>query len=94
MDMNQKTEAFRNKLKAEGKTLNADNISSMPKLINIPVKIEVDETGKIIKAVAQSNSDKLAAEAEAVISKWTVSPVTYNGMTRKMRGILTYRKAP
>lgn len=93
MDVNERSEAFRNKLKAEGKTLNAGNLSSMPKIITVPVKVEVDETGRVIKAVAQTDKDKLAEEAEAVVSTWTVSPVLYKGVPTRMRGILNYRKS-
>lgn len=93
MEQNEKAENFRNKLKTEGRTLNTGNISSMPRLIIVPVEIEVDETGKITKAVAKSDNDKLRTEAQATVSKWIVRPFTYNGTTRKMRGILNYRKS-
>jgi tetratricopeptide (TPR) repeat protein len=93
MEVNKKAENFRNNLKAEGKTLNAANISAMPRLITVPVAVEIDETGKITKAVAKIDNDKLRTEAEAVVSKWTVRPFSYNGTTRKMRGVLYYRKS-
>jgi tetratricopeptide (TPR) repeat protein len=92
MEQNEKAENFRNKLKSEGRTLNTANISAMPRLLMIPVEIEIDETGKITKAVAKTNNDKLGTEAEAVVSKWTVRPFSYNGTVRKMRGVLYYRK--
>jgi len=65
----------------------------MQKMKVVPVKVEVDETGKIIKAAAETDNDKLGVEAETVVSKWMVRPFSYNGTTRKMRGILIYRKS-
>jgi len=65
----------------------------MQKIKVVPVKVEVDETGKIIKAAAETDNDKLGVEAETVVSKWMVRPFSYNGTTRKMRGILIYRKS-
>jgi hypothetical protein len=94
MKINQQTADFRNKLKAEGGTLNVGNLSSVPKLTSIPVNIETDETGKIVKAVAQTFDGKYKAEAEATVSKWTISPITYNGKPTRMRGVLIYKKAP
>jgi tetratricopeptide (TPR) repeat protein len=93
MEMNEKAENFRNRLKAEGKTLNTGNITSMPRNSVVPVEIEIDETGKVTKAAAKTDNDKLRAEAESVVSKWSVRPFSYNGTARKMRGILLYRKA-
>ena len=92
-EMNEKAEIFRNKLKAEGKTLNTGDISSMPRAVTVPVKIEIDETGKITKATAVTDDGKLRAEAEATVSKWIVRPFSYDGTSRKMRGILIYRKS-
>lgn len=93
IEQNERAEKYRAKMKAEGRTLNAGDISAMPRLINVPVKIEIDETGKITKALALSGNDQLRAEAESVVSKWTVRPFSYNGVPRKMRGILFYRRA-
>lgn len=92
MEINEKADIFRSKLKAEGRTLNAGNISSMPRSVVVPVKVEIDETGKITRAAAETENDKLKAEAESVVAKWTVRPFSYNGTARKMRGILIYRK--
>ncbi len=69
------------------------NSSAPSKLIRVPVKIEVDENGKITNATAQTGNKKLAAEAEAVVSKWIVRPFLYQGTARKMRGVLIYLKA-
>jgi tetratricopeptide (TPR) repeat protein len=90
MEMNDKAESLRNKLKAEGRILNIGDVSLMPRAIIIPVEVEVDETGKITKAVAKNGSAQLRSEAETIISKWTVRPFSSNGTMRKMRGILNY----
>ncbi len=92
MEQNEKAENFRNKLKSEGRILNTANISAMPRLLMVPVEIEIDETGKITKTVAKTDNDKLGTEAQAAVSKWTVRPFSYNGTARKMRGVLYYRK--
>ena len=70
-----------------------DSYPAMPRMIMVPVKVEIDENGKVIKAVAETNDAGLRAKAEAEVSKWTVRPFSYNGTTRKMRGILSYREA-
>ena len=93
MQANEKAENYRMKLKAEGKTPSAADTASMRRMIIVPVKVEVDETGKITRAAAETDNDKLRAEAETVVAKWTVRPFSYNGTTRKMRGILIYRKS-
>ena len=62
-------------------------------IITVPVAVEVDETGKIVKTVAKTTDEKLKAEAEAAVAKWNVRPFSYNGTSRKMRGTLIYRKA-
>lgn len=92
MEFNQKAETFRNKLKAEGKTLDDSNRAGMPRMIFVFVRVEVDETGKVTKAEAVHDNDRYRDEAEATVSKWTVRPFSYNGTAGKMRGILTYRK--
>ncbi|CAN5722953.1 hypothetical protein BH24ACI2_BH24ACI2_11920 [soil metagenome] len=84
------TEGFRNKLKAEGRTLNRNNIDSSPKSIRVPVKVVIDENGKVIEAIADSKDERLRVRAEQEVSKWSVRPFSYNGVTRKMRGYLTY----
>jgi hypothetical protein len=89
---NKESEELRNKLKAEGKTLDRNNISAMPRMIIVPVRVEVDETGKITQAAAQTNDPALRVKAESEIAKWSVRPFSYNGTTRKMRGILSYRE--
>lgn len=78
---------------AQGRVLNEGNLSQMPGLISVPVNVEIDETGKIIKATADTTDGKLRTEAETTVSKWTVRPFSYNGQARKMRGVLIYRKA-
>jgi len=93
MEQNERAETFRNRLRAENRTLNSNNISQLSQMINVPVLVEVDETGKIVKTAAKTNDDKLKNEAEAVVAKWTVRPFSYNGTARKMRGTLIYRKS-
>lgn len=66
------------------------NPAVRPKLTSVPVKVVVDETGKITEAVAETDNKKLKARAEQEISKWTVRPFSYGGTTRKLRGQLTY----
>jgi tetratricopeptide (TPR) repeat protein len=90
MEHNEKAELFRSRLKAQSGTLSLNN---MPRLIRIPVSVEVDETGKILKAAAKTNDDKLKNEAESVVAKWTVRPFSYNGTARKLRGTLIYFKS-
>ena len=67
--------------------------SNRPRMISVPVGIEVDETGKIVKTAAKTNDAKLKNEAESVVSKWTVRPFSFNGEVTKMRGFLIYRKS-
>ncbi|HRH45890.1 MAG TPA: tetratricopeptide repeat protein [Pyrinomonadaceae bacterium] len=83
---------FRAMLKAQGRTLNSNNISQVSKLLRVLVNVVVDEEGKVIEAVADSQikDKKLAKRAENEVSKWFVRPFSYNGMTRKMRGELYY----
>lgn len=62
-------------------------------IVTVPVAVEIDETGKVVKTAAKTTDEKLKAEAETEVAKWTVRPFNYNGTSRKMRGILIYRKA-
>lgn len=88
---NKESEDFRNRVKLEGRTPTNDR-SGMPRMVFVPVKVEVDENGKISKAVADTNDKDLRAKAEAEVLKWTVRPFSYDGTARKMRGIMTYRE--
>jgi tetratricopeptide (TPR) repeat protein len=73
-----------------GRAVSRSDIESMPKLERVPVRVTVDETGKILEAVAETNNSKLREKAEREISKWTVRPFSYNGAARKLRGYLFY----
>jgi len=56
----------------------------------IPVKVTVDENGKVIEAIAETKNENLREKAEREILSWTVRPFSYNGTARKMRGYLVY----
>ncbi len=60
------------------------------KFVRIPIKVVVDENGKIIEAVAESDDEKVRRQAENEISKWSVRPFSYQSTAHKMRGYLTY----
>lgn len=83
---------FRAMLKAQNRTLNSNNISQVSKLQRVLVNVEVDEEGKVTKAIADNDTKdkKLAQRAEKEVSKWFVRPFFYNGIKRKMRGELFY----
>lgn len=83
---------FRAMLKAQGRTLNSNNISQVSKLLRVLVNVVVDEDGKVIETVADTKikDKKLAKRAEAEVSKWFVRPFFYNGVKRKMQGELYY----
>lgn len=81
---------FQKRLKLLGTTLNRSNIDSMPRFTRVPVKVTVDETGRIIEAVAEHKNENMRRKAEQEVSKWTVRPFVYNGATRKLRGYLYY----
>lgn len=66
------------------------NLTSRPKIIRVPVKVVIDENGKVIEAIAESDDEKLRARAEQEVVKWSVRPFSYQGNTQKMRGYLTY----
>lgn len=66
------------------------NSASRSKIIRVPVKVVVDENGKVIEATADSKDEKLRARAEREIAKWSVRPFSYQGAAQKMRGYLTY----
>lgn len=66
------------------------NVASRPKIIRVPVKVVVDENGKVIETTADSKDEKLRARAEQEIAKWSVRPFSYQGTAQKMRGYLTY----
>lgn len=83
-------ESFKSRLKLQGKTLNRSAAESAPRVLRVPVRVVVDEDGKIIEAVADEKDEKLRARAVQQVSKWIVRPLSYNGAARKMRGTLTY----
>ena len=83
---------FKQRLKLQGKTVNRSNMELSPKLVRVQVKVVVDENGKVIEAVADDKDKKLRARAEQEVSKWFVRPFSYNGVTHKMRGVLTYQE--
>ena len=87
---NEEMRKLRERLKAEGRIISRSDIDSMPKLERIPVRVTVDETGKILEAVAETSNSKRREKAEREISKWTVRPFSYNGATRKLRGYLSF----
>jgi tetratricopeptide (TPR) repeat protein len=87
---NKLMEILRAKRTAEGYQPNQGLYNEVPRIIGIPVKVEVDENGKVTKAVAETKDANLKAKAEAEVSKWTVRPFSDNGTKRKMRGILSY----
>lgn len=89
MEQNERSQAYRTLRRAQLGV----NASQFPEVVSVPVAIEVDETGKIVKAAAKTTDNKLKAEAETTVAKWTVRAFNYNGATRKMRGTLFYRKA-
>lgn len=61
-----------------------------PRVTYTPVYVTVDESGKVIEAVADSKDADLRDRAEQEVSKWAVRPFVYNGSAKKLRGILTY----
>jgi tetratricopeptide (TPR) repeat protein len=83
---------YKRELVAERSPSKPDSYPAPPRMIIVPVKVEIDENGKVIKAVAETNDAGLRAKAETEVSKWSVRPFSYNGTTRKMRGILSYRE--
>ncbi len=87
---NEEMRKLRERLKAEGRTISRSDIDAMPKLERITVRVTVDETGKILEAVAETNDSKRREKAEREISKWTVRPFSHNGAARKLRGYLFY----
>ncbi len=87
---NEEMRKLRERLKAENKIISRSDIESMLKLEQIPVRVTVDETGKIVEAVAETSDSKRREKAEREITKWTVRPFSYNGAARKLRGYLIY----
>ncbi len=70
--------------------LPARNINPSVKVVRVPVKVVIDENGKVIEATADDKDKKLSLKAEQEVSKWVVRPFSYNGKTYKLRGTLTY----
>ncbi len=66
------------------------NSVSKTNTIRVPVKVVVDENGKVVEATADSKDEKLRARAEQEVAKWSVRPFSYQGAAQKMRGYLTY----
>ena len=72
-------------------TLSQNQIETMaPRASNVVVRVTVDETGKIVEAVADTKDGELGEKAVREVSKWTVRPFAYNGSARKIRGHLSY----
>lgn len=72
------------------RNLSGTNIQTRPQLIRIPVKVIIDENGKVIEATVENKDEKLRARAEQEVTKWSVRPFSYQGNTYKMHGYLTY----
>lgn len=90
---NNERRQIRERVQAEGRRLNRNDIEAMQNLRRVYVKVTIDETGKIVEAVADTNKKKVREKAEQEVSKWTVRPFSHNGTTRKMRGYLFYTEA-
>lgn len=72
--------------------LAAGNSMRRQRTIVVPVRVTVDETGKIMEATAENDDSGLRKRAEQEIMKWNVRPYSYNGVNRKLRGYLNYRE--
>lgn len=72
--------------------LAAGNSMRRQRTIVVPVRVTVDETGKIEEAKAENEDSGLRKRAEQEIMKWNVRPYSYNGVNRRLRGYLSYRE--
>jgi tetratricopeptide (TPR) repeat protein len=88
-EQNERAQTYRN---IRGTSQTGSYSRQLLGIITVPVAVEIDEQGKVVKASAKTTDEKLKAEAEAAVAKWTVRPFSYNGTSRKMRGTLVYRK--
>src|SRR5215213_2547104 len=85
----------------EGGALDSKAIS-MPKAVmseeakrlklsgRVTVKVIVDESGKVVSAVAQNGPAALREAAESAARQATFAPVTQDGITVRVTGTLTY----
>jgi len=56
----------------------------------VTVKVIVDESGKVVSAVAQNGPAALREAAESAARQATFAPVTQDGITVRVTGTLTY----
>jgi len=52
----------------------------------IPVKVLVDENGKVLEAEALASDTEIKAEAEKIVKVWTFRPYAENGKSSKLKG--------
>jgi hypothetical protein len=62
-----------------------DNYREM-KLITIPVRVLVDEKGKVVEMEALTKNKDLKTTAEKVVKDWTFRPFILNGQAQKISG--------
>lgn len=67
-----------------GKTLYDRNVTTS--IATIPVRVSVDETGKVIEAEALSGEKDLQNDAEDAVREWKFRPVIMAGKARPVRG--------
>jgi hypothetical protein len=58
------------------------------------VNIVIDETGKVIEAVANFDDEKWKSQFEQSVRQITFRPFVYKGTAQKMRGWVFYSQLP
>lgn len=62
-----------------------DNALSV-KVVNVPVRVVVDETGRVVEAEALVPSKELKNDAETAVKAWKFRPLVIAGQPRKIKG--------
>lgn len=60
----------------------------------IPVRVVIDENGKITEAIADVDDEKLKARIEQSIREISFRPFVYKGAPQKMRGVVSFSQLP
>ncbi|NNE65552.1 MAG: tetratricopeptide repeat protein [Pyrinomonadaceae bacterium] len=62
------------------------------KMKRIPIRVVIDEDGRVSEAVSEAKDEALSPEAVREVRKWDFRPVEVNGVKHKMRGIVVFTK--
>lgn len=80
-------------VRTKAKYAESSSTARLPRVVGVVVRVTVDENGKVIEAVAETDDSALKRRAEKEIATWIVRPYTYGGIGRKLRGQLSYRES-